>query len=56
MKVLHIHRSEPDETVKTLMKAFAEDEATVVPLYTGDVDWAKLVDDIFAHDKVISWW
>ena len=24
--------------------------------YQGNVDWAELVDEIFAHDKVICWW
>jgi hypothetical protein len=56
MKVLHILKTEPDETVEQLMRAFADDEVTTVPLYEGGVDWDGLVDAIFAADKVISWW
>jgi len=57
MKVLHILRSEPDETVEKLSAAISKkNTATVVPLYQGNVDWQALVDDIFAHDKVICWW
>lgn len=56
MKVLHILRSQPDETVAALMKFFSDQEEKTVALYEGDVDWEALVDDIFAADKVISWW
>ncbi len=57
MKVLHILRSEPDETVEKLSAAISKkNTATVVPLYQDNVDWQALVDDIFAHDKVICWW
>lgn len=59
---LHILRSEPDETVEALVSALANEEgATVVCLY-GDrvndvpVDWNRLLDDIFSHDRIICWW
>jgi hypothetical protein len=57
MKILHILRSEPDETVEKLSAALSrENTTTVTPLYQGDVDWEALVDDIYSHDKVICWW
>ncbi|MEE8415854.1 MAG: hypothetical protein V3S05_06245 [Desulfobacterales bacterium] len=57
MKVLHILRTEPDESVKTFMETIsAKEESKVTPLYNEDVDWSGLVDDILAYDKVISWW
>lgn len=56
MNVLHILKTEPDETVEDLIRAFADDDAVTVPLYEGDVDWEGLVDEIFAADKVICWW
>ena len=57
MRVLHILKSDPDETVEKLIDALSEDgEATVMPLFNRDVDWLRLVDDIFAHDRVICWW
>lgn len=56
MKVLHILKTEPDETVEGLLEAFADDEGKTVPLYDDEVDWARLVDDIFSYDKIICWW
>jgi hypothetical protein len=56
MQILHIMRSEPDETVASLQKSFSDLEGKTVALYEGDVDWETLVDDIFAADKIISWW
>lgn len=57
MKILHIYRSEPDETVKKLVESITNgDESTVIELYQDNIDWSRLVDDIFSHQKVISWW
>jgi len=61
-KVLHILKSEPDDTVIQVIEALAGDEgAMVVNLYDDQIsgtttNWARLVDDIFAHDQVICWW
>jgi hypothetical protein len=56
MKILHILRTEPDETVERLTEVFRDEEVTTVPLYEGEVDWPELVDRIFTADKVICWW
>ena len=56
MQILHIMKTQPDETVVSLKKSLAEQEGKVVVLYEGDVDWEALVDDIFDSEKVISWW
>ena len=57
MRTLHILRSSPDETVEKLINYLSDtDETAVQPLFQGDVDWQRLVDDIFAHDKVVCWW
>jgi len=56
MKLLHILKSEPTETVQEFMAAFTDDEVKTVLLFEGEVDWAALVDDIFEHEKVICWW
>jgi len=57
MKVLHILRSEPDETVEKLTRALSrKNEASVIGLYDEKVDWFSLVDYIFTYDKVICWW
>jgi hypothetical protein len=60
--ILHILRSEPDETVEALVSALADRAGTtVVCLYSDSVnalpvDWDRLLDDIFSHDRVICWW
>ncbi|MBW2296826.1 MAG: hypothetical protein JRF32_04365 [Deltaproteobacteria bacterium] len=61
-KVLHILKSEPDETVAGLIESqTVEGEAAVVSLYRDEisgsaVNWSRLVEDIFAYDRVICWW
>ncbi len=60
--VLHILKSEPDETIAALIQELAGDEGVcVVGLYRDQIsqkaiNWNRLVDDIFAHDRVICWW
>ena len=50
-------RTAPDETVDNFIKTSTNgDRAKISELYKGDIDWSCLVDDIFSHDKVISWW
>jgi hypothetical protein len=57
MKLLHILKSEPDETTKTLMDIISEgEEVTTFSLYEDNPDYEKLIDLIFEHDKVVSWW
>jgi hypothetical protein len=58
MKNLHLLRSEPDETVRTLMEeGYAGDENLEVPLHgEGEPDYDELVRELFACDRVISWW
>jgi hypothetical protein len=56
MKVLHILKSEPDETVLTLMAGYDGHDVRTIAVYEDDVDWGALVDDVFSHDHVICWW
>jgi hypothetical protein len=57
MKMLHIYRSEPDTVSKTLANTLSEgNQVTEFKLYEGDPDYDRLIDLIFEHDKVISWW
>lgn len=57
MKLLHVLKSEPDEVVKTLMETSSEgNEVQQFELYTDDVDYDKLIELVFEHDKVICWW
>ena len=57
MKMLHILKSEPDNNTNVLMGILSEgNEETVFSLYEGNPDYEELIDLIFAHDQVISWW
>lgn len=57
MKILHIQKSEPDEIVTKLMEPISEgNDVQQFELYKGDVDYDKLIELIFNHDTVISWW
>jgi hypothetical protein len=56
MKVLHLFKSEPDETAKKIIEVHkAENEVKVIDLTMGDTSYESLVEDIFSYDKVISW-
>ncbi len=56
-KELHLLRSKQGNTVMDLTKAISQEgQITLMNLYDKDLDWSKLVDDIFSHDKVICWW
>ena len=57
MRVLHLLRSEPDDTVEKITDVMSEDNTTtVVSLYEETVDWSALVDQIFENDRVVCWW
>ena len=57
MRILHILRTEPDETVKNIVASTTNgDESSTAELFKGEIDWPGLVDDIFSHDKIICWW
>jgi hypothetical protein len=57
MKLLHIYKSEPDAISKTLGDILSEgNQVTEFRLYEGQPDYERLIDLIFEHDKVISWW
>ena len=57
MRVLHIYKTEPDQTTKTLVNILSEgQEATEFELFKDDVDYERLLDLIFEHDKVVTWW
>jgi len=57
MKLLNILKSEPDENTRTFIEILSEgEEATEFSLYEEAADYEKLIDMIFEHDKVITWW
>lgn len=57
MKVLHVLKSEPDDILQKLMEPVSEGiEVQQFELYKKDVDYDKLIELVFDHDKVICWW
>ena len=57
MKILHILRSEPDEMTRNfILQTFENAQNNEMPLYQEDIDYDKLIADIFASDSVICWW
>jgi hypothetical protein len=57
VKILHILKSEPDDTVAEMTAAMnVDDTVSVIMLYDETVDWDALVDTVFENDKVICWW
>lgn len=55
--MLHILRTEPDEATLELIEGMPLREKThVLHLYDETPDWDQIVDQIFAHDKIICWW
>lgn len=57
MKLLHVLKSEPDDTVKALMTAFSEgNDVRHFEMYKGDVDYDQLIELVFENDKTICWW
>ena len=57
MKILHIYKSEPDDNTKTLSGLLSEgQETTEYSLYEDQGDYEKLVDMLFEHDRVVTWW
>ncbi len=57
MRTLHILKTPPDDDTNALMAMLVSpEEATIFRLYEEPADYDTLLDLIFEHDKVISWW
>ncbi len=57
MRTLCLLRSDPDETIRTLMDTLAGEEGTtVIPLFEVGIDYDGLLEQIFAHDRIVTWW
>ena len=56
MKILHIlndgHSELPDKIINVQSKV---NEVKVVSLQNMEVSYEDLVDEIFSHDRVVSW-
>lgn len=56
MKILYIIKRSPDASTKKIMEVQAAgNQVTTVDLPGGNVNYDKLVADIFGHDRVFCW-
>jgi len=57
MKNLHILRSEPTPMTLKFIQATSNDEGNEqFKLYQEDIDYNRLINEIFSSDRVICWW
>jgi hypothetical protein len=56
MKRLHILKSEPDPTTLKLIQALGQDQEPRLFRLYQDQDYDRLLELIFTHDKVVTWW
>lgn len=56
MKILHIMKRPPDESTRRIIEVQrVGNETTIIDLTKGDVDYSRLVADVFSNDKVFCW-
>ena len=56
MKILYIMKRTADASTKKIIEVqSAGNQVTTIDLTKGGVDYAKLVADVFSHDKVFCW-
>lgn len=56
MSLLQIVKTKPEADTDSLMRALAQNEQTTRFNLYEDQDYDKLVELIFSHDQVVSWW
>ena len=56
MKILHLLNDGGDQLSARIIEAHARrHQVRVVDLRASDISYERLVDEIFAHAKVVSW-
>jgi aerobic-type carbon monoxide dehydrogenase small subunit (CoxS/CutS family) len=56
LRILHVLRDGPERSAQAIIAAQArEHEVTTVDLTAQEVSYERLVDEIFAHDRVVFW-
>ncbi len=57
MDLLHILKTKPDKETELYIKKLSEDKNTSsINLFSPPIDWDDVVDSIFLHKKVVTWW
>ena len=56
MKILHIINDSPTDLAKQIIDLqSAGNDVKVVELSKNNISYDSIIDDIFSHDKVVSW-
>ena len=56
MKILHIINDAPSDLSRSMIEAQSRDnEVTVIELGRKELSYDSIIDQIFSHDKVVSW-
>jgi hypothetical protein len=56
MRILHILNDASTDLTKRIIAAQSnEHEVTVIELFSGNTSYETVIDDIFSHDRVVSW-
>jgi hypothetical protein len=55
MKILHIIKSKQTDLAKKIIEHQSKTNEVKVVNLTKKVSYEDVIDDIFSHDKVISW-
>ena len=57
MDILHIFKTKPDKETEVYIKKLSQDKnATTINLFSPDIDWDDVIDKVFLHKKVVTWW
>ena len=56
MRILHIINDAPSDLSRSMIEAQSRDhEVTVIELGKKELSYDSVIDQIFSHDKVVSW-
>jgi hypothetical protein len=56
MKILHLLRDGPESSASRIIAVQAgEHQVKVIDLSKRELSYERLVEEIFAHDRVVSW-
>ncbi|SPD75952.1 conserved hypothetical protein [uncultured Desulfobacterium sp.] len=56
MKTLHILKTEADDTTMALIEGLERDGDATLLKIDDFTNYEELIDQIFEHDLVVTWW
>lgn len=56
MKILHLLNDTSTDLTKRIIAAQSKEHGvTVIELFSRDTQYGTVIDEIFSHDRVVSW-